>query len=334
MEQKEKYNNSIPTYIHAWLDVIESMQNENTYKLAWGRAILECIYTDKCYEINGEKVIIELNNIAKYMLKYYWNQIFFFNLKQAPISAKQPVIANITLDMINEYKKMTDSAIPVWFDEALKVFGKTKYYDSIIKKIVKILPENVSWRFKMINGEEVNLYEYDNKNRSDKVVFLYDEALLLKEYSIIISKLLNYKWTQLLEKYNYAPKIASKVNGISEAKLRRNSLTKYKNELLKQFEDGIPRDFYTNEPLDLDDISVDHVIPWSFMYSDDIWNLVLTSKSNNSSKSNSIPSEKIIEKLKDRNIHLTEYLDAKFKIELEDSIKNNYVDKYYFECRM
>ena len=36
------------------------------------------------------------------------------------------------------------------------------------------------------------------------------------------------------------------------------------------------------------DISVYHVIPLSFMYSDDIWNLVLTSKSNNSSKSNII----------------------------------------------
>ena len=35
-----------------------------------------------------------------------------------------------------------------------------------------------------------------------------------------------------------------------------------------------PIDFYTGDELDMDDISVDHVIPWSFMYSDDIWNLV------------------------------------------------------------
>lgn len=31
-----------------------------------------------------------------------------------------------------------------------------------------------------------------------------------------------------------------------------------------------PIDFYTGDELDMDDISVDHVIPWSFMYSDDI----------------------------------------------------------------
>ena len=26
-----------------WLDIIEKMNNDNTYKLAWGRALLECI---------------------------------------------------------------------------------------------------------------------------------------------------------------------------------------------------------------------------------------------------------------------------------------------------
>lgn len=30
-------------YIQQWLDIIENMANENTYKLAWGRALLECV---------------------------------------------------------------------------------------------------------------------------------------------------------------------------------------------------------------------------------------------------------------------------------------------------
>lgn len=58
-----------------------------------------------------------------------------------------------------------------------------------------------------------------------------------------------------------------------------------------------PIDFYTGGELDMDDISVDHVIPWSFMYSDDIWNLILTSKSYNFSKSNHIPSKEVFEQL-------------------------------------
>lgn len=62
-----------------------------------------------------------------------------------------------------------------------------------------------------------------------------------------------------------------------------------------------PIDFYIGDELDMDDISVDHVIPWSFMYSDDIWNLVLTFKSHNSSKSNHIPSKEVFEQLNQRN---------------------------------
>ena len=30
-------------YISMWLDIIENMNNDNTYKLAWGRAIIEIV---------------------------------------------------------------------------------------------------------------------------------------------------------------------------------------------------------------------------------------------------------------------------------------------------
>ena len=145
--------------------------------------------------------------------------------------------------------------------------------------------------------------------------------------------MLNYKWTQLLEKFNYSPKIASKVNGISETKLRRNSLKKYKDALLLEHS-GKAIDFYTGEELSNDDISIDHVIPWSFMYSDDIWNLVITSRSRNSSKSNSIPDEQTIEKLKERNAKLVDILSGSLKSDLEISIKNNYLDRFYYECKL
>ena len=43
----------ISKYIDKWLDIIEKMNNDNIYKLAWGRALLECISFDKCYEEDG-----------------------------------------------------------------------------------------------------------------------------------------------------------------------------------------------------------------------------------------------------------------------------------------
>lgn len=325
----------IPEYINNWFHVIESMKNENTYKLAWGRALVECIYHGSFVETLDGDYFVALEDIAKCMLKYYWNQLFFFNLKQSPnrVDQRQPYIVQATNELIEKYKESTGSVIPVWFDKVEEELN-TKELQNTIKKIAKVLPNDVSWRFKRVGDEVISLYDYDEKSRSDRVIFTKEAVDLLKEYALVISKLLNYKWAQLLEKFNYAPKIANKVNSISEAKLKRDSLTKYKNELMKQFKDGVAIDFYSGEPLDDNDISVDHVIPWSFMYSDDIWNLVLTSKSHNSSKSNTIPSEDIIEKLKDRNSQIVDLLDSKFNIEMRDAIVNNYVDKYYFECRM
>ena len=71
------------------------------------------------------------------------------------------------------------------------------------------------------------------------------------------------------------------------------------------------------------------------MYSDDIWNLVLTSKSNNSSKSNIIPSQGVIESLKERNARLVKLInDSKYKDELLLAIENDYVDKFYLAMKI
>ena len=70
------------------------------------------------------------------------------------------------------------------------------------------------------------------------------------------------------------------------------------------------------------------------MYSDDIWNLVITSKTQNSQKNNSIPSEKIIKKLKERNNKIKDIVSDSFKMDIEEAMKNNYLDKFYYECRL
>ena len=323
----------IPSYIKDWLTIIEQMNNDNTYKLAWGRAVIECVAFDD-FDIINNNAIISFDIISLRMLKYYWNQLFFFHLKQSPYKDKDPVICQDTEKLIDVYKKITNSSIPIWFDDALKIIIKNnkKEFDKIIKHISKTLHENVCWRFKNIPNKTLDIYEY-NKG-VDSIIINMDNVIALKEYSMIISKLLNYKWSQLLEKFNYQPKISLKVNGISEAKLRRNNLTKYKEELLKEFEGKEIIDFYTGNPISYNDISIDHVIPWSFMYSDDIWNLVITSKSINSSKSNSIPSKEIIEKLKIRNNNLDSLLSGTYKLSMDEAIRNNYVDKFYYESRL
>ena len=54
----------------------------------------------------------------------------------------------------------------------------------------------------------------------------------------------------------------------------------------------------------------------------------------NSSKSNSIPSNEVIERLKERNKNLETLLSGSFKLSMDEAIKNNYVDKFFYESRL
>jgi 5-methylcytosine-specific restriction endonuclease McrA len=62
--------------------------------------------------------------------------------------------------------------------------------------------------------------------------------------------------------------------------------------------------FMYNELIPNESLTINHIIPWSFLFSDDLWNLVYSHKSCNSSKYNRITTYKIIISLEERNKHL------------------------------
>lgn len=311
-------------YIKQWFDILNGMSNDNTYKLAWGRAIIECVSSNEGIEIELN-YRISFDSIAKNMLKYYWNQTFFFNLKQSASYKHLPIVVQLTNELIDMYKEKI-SNIPVWFDKAISNID-SKTVDKTIKKISNVLKVDVSWRFMILDKETLSIYQLNKKQKYIEMTL--EQSNALKAYNEILTQLFNYKWAQLLEKYNTQPRIVSKVKGSSDNKLKRNNLSKYKEILLLLYKDEI-RDFYTDEIISEDDISVDHFIPWSYMYSDDLWNLVITSKSNNSSKSNKPPKDRFIQKLEERNQRLLELIqDSKQKEELLTSLEHHYITKFY-----
>lgn len=316
-------------YIQDWLDIISEMANTNTYKLAFGLGVLECIET-KRYKENLFDVDISLLDIGDCMIRYYWNQSFFFHLKQQP-GNKVPIIYQQVEALIDCYKKISGSEIPVWFDRGLSIIKEAEpmLYQKVRFKVAKTIPENVGWRFKNGKDGEKDLYIFD-KDKDSVLHFRRGDITLLSDYSPILSKLLSYKWSQLLEKWNESPRLLGKVIGASDEAIARHSLHLFQKPLALEFGNGPILDFYTAKPLSPDEISIDHVIPWSYIYSDDIWNLVFTSKPNNSRKSNSIPNKDDIVRLKKRNDRLCPLLEGRFRKEMEEGLSSELVDRYYF----
>ena len=150
------------SYIQDWLNIIENMSNDNTYKLAWGRAIIEsaCLIDD--VEDNN---IITFKTIAHKMIKYYWNQTFFFNLKQSANTNKPPVLVQQVQLLINKYIELSSSTIPVWFDKAECILETDNaFYNHVINTCARKLKDDVSWRFMIINKQTLPLYQLNKDN--------------------------------------------------------------------------------------------------------------------------------------------------------------------------
>ena len=305
--------------LNQWISIIEGMVNANTYKIMWGKAIIDILEDDSNPTITFEQ-------IAHKMISYYWDLEFFFGLKQAPQKEKSPVIVQVVQNIIETYK--TDSSpIPDWYIKVEKKIRKYPQFDGWVRKIISIMKLDVCHRFMMVAQSSLPIYLLDKE--AETISFDSKQVEVIQTNGFVLKQLLNYKLAQLLEHYNDSPRITQKVRGLSDQQLRRSSLNKYKEILLSITPDQPILDFYTGEVLEQHDISLDHVIPWSFIYSDDIWNLVVTSKSINSKKSNLTPSKEMIKKLQARNEKLLESnISPKYKEALRISIEQNYPMKF------
>lgn len=326
------------SYIRDWIKVIEEGDNNNNYKPCWGRAVIECIMEED-YSIDpiSGKYRIDFKSIAYNMLRYYWNQRFFFSLRQGPRvkESKGPLLYQDVEKMIEEYIRVSGNNLPCWADLGFAFLKKEnpKFFEDKIRHSATVLNNDVCYRFLIVNQTIYDLYVY-NKEVKNEILFTREQIDKIKDASGILNKLLNYRWAELLDKFNVSPRILEKVHAIAHKEIERENLSPYRKILIKYLETENPLDFYSGNILLSNDISVDHVIPWSFIYRDDIWNLVLTDKSTNSKKSNHKPKIEDIERLEKRNNYLISVIedkDEKYKKSLVFARDENLLRKFYYE---
>lgn len=185
-------------YFKDWLTVIDGMNNENTYKLAWGRAIIELCHSFDVVE--GVPTVFTFEQIGEYVLKYFWNQTYFFKLYQGPAKSK-PKIQQITEEVIEYYQSITQSKIPDWFDKSKPILLRNKVkYNRFLKEISTALKQDVCWRFLLIDGEEIQLYLL-NKSKK-KIILTSMQHRIIRKYYHILNKLICFQWIKLLIKFN------------------------------------------------------------------------------------------------------------------------------------
>jgi len=302
-------------YIEDLTDLISSCSMDNTYKMSWCRALVE-------YSCNNTEKKVHFDKLSELIFKYYWDQTIFFDLEQGSNLKKRPTIIQVVKNEIEKYRKNI-SQQPINF---IRIKDKI---DIDIKKISKTLTYDVSWRFLKLENKTYDIYDY---NKGDKHLIL-KHPNLIKEHSKLLFQLINYRWSQKLEDLNNAPRISQKVKGVDrDKKPQRKSLKRF--QLFLDIENPNRICFITGKTIPEKELSIDHIIPWSFMYSDDLWNLVYVNKSVNSSMSNRVKKDDVKDKLIKRNKKLLQLLDAKRKTgkeveELRLANNKDYVELFW-----
>ncbi|KZE50983.1 HNH endonuclease domain-containing protein [Rossellomorea marisflavi] len=284
----------------------------STYKYALMKALIENLY-----QVN-EELELTYDQLAYTFTKVYWNLIVQHHL----IYQNRGKTARVVTIMKEEQARhsippqMVFDKIP----DSLQV--------SLVNKVKTTMKENV---FGALYGDTgASFYAFDH--RTERLRFSPAVHVFMMNYQRLIVQLTNYHMAAMIEKLNDVPHINHLLEKV-ESIAKRGSLRPYEKILLSHFE---AKCFYCGKRLtgQKRETHVDHFIPWSFVQSDQIWNLVLACNTCNTSKSDKLPKKEYLNTIVSRNEalavepllvdHMGNYNERKLVRMYEYSIKNGY----------
>ncbi|MDL4842462.1 HNH endonuclease [Aquibacillus rhizosphaerae] len=271
------------------------------------------------YQIN-DNFELTYDQLAYSFTKVYWNLIVQHNLVKQN-RGKNARVVTIIKDIQSTYQ------IPAEFS-----FDKIDNQIQIkaVSEIKSTMKQNV---FGALYGDtRGKFYAFDHKSEYFKLNPAVHSFML--NYQRLIVNLTNYHMAAMIEQLNEVPSI-NYLLGKVETIARRSSLRPFEKVLLDHFEQKC---FYCGKTLSNGNrqTHVDHFIPWSFVQSDHVWNLVLSCNTCNSSKSDKLPKRDFLEDIIERNNELivkedenvlnlmTNYKNKKIILLYDYSIKNGF----------
>ncbi|MDV2884677.1 HNH endonuclease domain-containing protein [Alkalihalophilus pseudofirmus] len=295
--------------------VLSNKSNKtSTYKYVLIKAIIENLYNA------NERFEMSYDQLAYTFTKVYWNLIEHHNL----IRHNHGQVTKI-VTIIKEEKQRYGIPSEIIFDKLDDTIQV-----SILRKIKATMKRYV---FGALYGDTQGMfYAFDHRTETLRLHPTVHTFML--KYQRLIIHLTNYHMAVMIESLNEVPSInylLEKVEYIAQ----RSSLRPFEKLLLSHFN---AQCFYCHKPLSGQKRTthVDHFIPWSFVQSDQVWNLVLSCNTCNTRKSDKLPVRSFLDDIMERNetlqqsndTHITRlmenYHDNKVSMLYEYSMKNGF----------
>lgn len=207
-------------YLMDWLKVIDGIKQDNTYKAAWGKAVIECILKGDMQRTRTHYIIEEYFIVQK-VLKYYWNMNVFFGIHQDDYLVVERIIAEMAVKY-NKRRKITR----VWYNKAENFMKRTPVaFEKIIRKLITTVNKNVAYRFMNVGRKKYDLYELDVKKLHIKLT--HQQVKTIKKNKVLLNDLINYRWIMFLENFNDNPHLALSVFLLDKDNIHAKKLEQY-----------------------------------------------------------------------------------------------------------
>ncbi|EMT46443.1 HNH endonuclease signature motif containing protein [Anoxybacillus flavithermus] len=270
-------------------------KNTTTYKFGLIKSLIENLYN-----VN-ENLELNYDFLFESFAKIYWNLVIHHNLRQVNHSLKSSEIEKVLINFCEKFRIPSDFrfdrlSVTLQLELVQKVKTRAKRY------VIGAL----------YGDSEGVIYEFDLKReymRLNSSIY----SFMLK-YQKVLTYLTNYHLALFLEKHNKGEDTAHmlmKVENVS----KRSSLDQFYRILISFGENTC---FYCGKLLDKRSAAhVDHFIPWSFVQTDHLWNLVLACRTCNISKKDRIAKPIFLNALIERNQKLIEMEREPIRRDLE-----------------
>ncbi len=127
----------------------------------------------------------------------------------------------------------------------------------------------------------------DDTGLDRKVIFDRDWMRFIQDNTVTILGWIQFEKVRWLQNNNpEVPALVYKLKPVDEKARKLEPVRKLWNAVIDM---GPVRDIYTGDKLEKGRYDVDHFIPWSFVISDELWNLMPMEPSLNASKNNRLP---------------------------------------------
>lgn len=262
----------------------DSCRKRSTYKFGLIKAIIDCLYST---EFSSRGMELSYEKLFSKFTENYWNLIAKYEICQIVSDGKSDTskIEQLIYAVRDKQAALTALEYECLSDEDKEL---------LVAQVKKECQKNVIGAlYQDCKGE---LYGFDHK---EERIWLHLYAYkFLMNYKLEIEQMNYYAWAKFLDKINKDNAPVKLIEKLELSTPQRKNLSVYRDILRNEFESN--NCFYCGSKLGKK-VHVDHVLPWSFVKSDHLWNFVLACSTCNIRKNNLLPTKQKLAKVVYRN---------------------------------